>query len=48
MKCQKERCYSPVACNSFGYCRERNFEFPDARLISEETKKRWQKEDDND
>lgn len=23
--CLKGRCYSPVACNAFGYCRERNF-----------------------
>jgi hypothetical protein len=25
MKCIKERCYSPVACGGFGYCREMNF-----------------------
>lgn len=23
--CLSGRCYSPVACNGFGYCRERNF-----------------------
>lgn len=22
--CIKDRCYSPVACNGWGYCRERN------------------------
>lgn len=26
MKCIKQRCYSPVACGGWGYCRERNFE----------------------
>lgn len=26
MKCIKERCYSPIACGGFGYCRELNFE----------------------
>lgn len=25
MKCIKDRCYSPVACGGFGYCRELNF-----------------------
>jgi hypothetical protein len=25
MQCQKERCYSPIACGAFGYCRELNF-----------------------
>lgn len=25
MKCIKDRCYSPVACEGFGYCRELNF-----------------------
>lgn len=24
--CLKERCYSPIACNAFGYCREQHFE----------------------
>lgn len=24
MKCLKQRCYSPVACGGFGYCREHN------------------------
>ena len=23
--CQKSRCFSPVACGGFGYCRELNF-----------------------
>jgi len=23
--CLKGRCYSPVACNGWGYCRERNY-----------------------
>lgn len=23
--CLKDRCYSPLACQGFGYCRERNF-----------------------
>ncbi len=23
--CLKGRCWSPMACNAFGYCRERNF-----------------------
>lgn len=25
MKCLNQTCYSPVACNGFGYCRELNF-----------------------
>jgi hypothetical protein len=25
MKCIKSRCYSPVACGGWGYCRELNF-----------------------
>lgn len=25
MKCIKDRCYSPLACDGFGYCRELNF-----------------------
>lgn len=24
MKCLKDRCWSPVACGGFGYCRDRN------------------------
>ncbi len=24
MKCIDKRCYSPLACKGFGYCRERN------------------------
>jgi hypothetical protein len=33
-----ERCYAPVACEAFGYCRERNtFGLPD-----KETAKKWQ------
>ena len=30
-ECIKDRCYSPVACNGFGYCREKNFK-PSHRL----------------
>ena len=26
MPCLKDRCWSPIACNGFGYCRERNFD----------------------
>lgn len=26
MKCLKDYCRSPLACGSFGYCRERNFD----------------------
>lgn len=25
IKCTKDRCYSPVACGGWGYCRELNF-----------------------
>jgi hypothetical protein len=24
--CLKDRCYSPLACYGWGYCRERNFD----------------------
>lgn len=45
IKCQKDRCYSPVACGAFGYCRERNFDFPGGAPINQETIKKWQEED---
>lgn len=41
MKCQKGRCFSPVACGGFGYCRERN----EHGLPSKEQEKEWQEED---
>ena len=28
IKCIKDRCYSPVACGGFGYCREMNMTEP--------------------
>lgn len=35
-KCVKDRCYSPVACGGFGYCRELNMlpeRFTRARIL---------------
>jgi len=40
-KCTEGRCYSPVACNGFGYCRQRNKD----GLPSEETAAEWRRED---
>jgi len=34
--CTKGRCWSPTACNGWGYCRERNAAYPGGRP-SEET-----------
>jgi hypothetical protein len=28
MKCESKRCYSPIACAGFGYCRELNLPKP--------------------
>ena len=45
-KCIKQRCYSPVACGGFGYCRDRNddgcpmTEAKITRLRSEEAMRR--------
>lgn len=33
-------CHSPVACNGWGYCRERNFV---EGVPSEETQRNWRK-----
>lgn len=50
MKCQRihefvydasGRCYSPRACEDFGYCRERNH----AGLPDDSTRKAWQAQD---
>ena len=40
---QKPYCRSPLACSSFGYCRERNFNF--GVPTNPETIKQWQEED---
>jgi hypothetical protein len=32
MNCTKQRCYSPVACEGFGYCREINFVWEEITL----------------
>ena len=52
MKCRKSTekgeqayCRSPIACGAFGYCRERNFDFPGGSPINPETVKKWQEED---
>lgn len=34
-ECLSGRCYSPMACGGFGYCRERNFETKTCRRCGE-------------
>lgn len=29
--CIRGRCWSPTACNGWGYCRERNLKYPGGR-----------------
>ncbi len=43
--CIGGRCYSPLACGSFGYCRNRNRDFPNGSP-NDETRKRWRDEAD--
>lgn len=48
--CIKHRCYSPTACNGWGYCRERNAEdansavtdamLPERRRLAEDRRAR--------
>lgn len=33
MKCTRDRCWSPLACSGFGYCRERNFDGEQDRVM---------------
>lgn len=44
MKCQHNRCYSPIACDAFGYCRIRNYDLH-GQLPTDEIKVKWQTED---
>lgn len=41
--CLGGRCYSPLACGGFGYCRNRNRDFPDG-APSDETRIQWRTE----
>lgn len=34
MKCTNIRCYSPIACEGFGYCRNLNIPFKVTRLVA--------------
>ena len=50
MRCQRwpdSRCYSPVACGGFGYCRERNWDYNGRPVDPEPFKAAWQKQDDD-
>lgn len=38
--CTKGRCYSPTACNGWGYCRERN----EGREPAADVQARWREE----
>lgn len=44
MRCAKT-CYSPIACQGFGYCRERNVEAGGMRNVSPEQQAEWKKTD---
>lgn len=43
--CLKGRCYSPTACNGWGYCRERNMRsIKEFIYITAEQMQRWRDE----
>ena len=48
MKCQRwpdDRCRSPMACNGFGYCHERNWDFNGDPVVKEAFQAEWRKMD---
>lgn len=50
MRCNNwpdSRCRAPVACDGFGYCRERNWDYHGRPFNSELHKVAWQKMDDD-
>lgn len=41
--CIGGRCFSPIACNGFGYCRERNIRLG-AAALTKELGEKWREE----
>lgn len=50
MRCNNwpdSHCHSPVACEGFGYCRERHWDFKGERVDVELFKEAWKKLDND-
>jgi hypothetical protein len=50
MRCQRwpdDRCRSPTACEGFGYCRERNFDFKGHEVNPNPFAEQWRRLDDD-